>query len=422
MQVKPLLLTSVILGLVPFLFAQAQEDGPVEVYARGDYVGAVRLLEPKYLAEKVNIQERIILGRAYLHLGRTDDALAALKSVLNIDRENPEASHLAGRILNEQGKHKEALEYLKEAWRLKQDAATASLLGACYYALGEYTRAKAYLEQVLNEDIRDPTNSFILGKICLAREMGALAQKNLLKAQEAGMASAELYLLLGRGYLLQRKYVGPILVRRITEPAKPGNIVDQCVVLAKITDVANHYRVCTRHCALYEGYRLLKADPGSTDARFMLAKGWLAAGNRDLAARHLSALMERERDTLRVAELQVQLLLARKEYASLEKTLESAYEAKLFDAEETAKFHYQGAMMLRAEGKREEAVQMLTKAESYAPTSAPIIRSLASLHLNSSRRSEARQYYTRLVELFPDATDIDELRNTLRVLEEEIGN
>jgi tetratricopeptide (TPR) repeat protein len=93
----------------------------------------------------------------------------------------------------------------------------------------------------------------------------------------------------------------------------------------------------------------------------------------------------------------------------------------LFDAEETARFYYRAAMMLRAEGRREEAVQVLAKAESYAPVSAPILRSLAGLHLASGRRSEARQYYTRLVELFPDAADIDELRNTLRVLEEHTG-
>ncbi len=34
---------------------------------------------------------------------------------------------------------------------------------------------------------------------------------------------------------------------------------------------------------------------------------------------------------------------------------------------------------------------------------------------------EARRYYARLVELLPDAPDIDALRNTLRVLGEEKG-
>ncbi len=420
MQLKYLMLTSVFLSLSLPLLAEAREKGPVEVYARGDYASVVRLLEPKYLAEKTNIQERIILARAYLHLERADDTLAVLKTVLNIDRENPEANSLTGRILNEQGKHKEALEYLKQAWRLKRDSATASALGACYYGLGEFTKAKVYLEKALSEDIRDPRNSFILGKICLERGFGALAEKNLLKAEEAGMASSELYLLLGRAYLLQRKYVGPILVRHLSEPAKAGDIVDDYVVLGSIEGVfSNQYRVCTRHCVLYEGYRVLEAEPNNIDAQYLLARGWLAAGNKDLAAGNLSSLLEQEKGTLRVAELQIQLHLARREYGSLQRTLEAAKEAGLFDAQRTAEFYYQAAMMLRVAGNRKEAMRLLSKAESYAPTSAPILRSLAGLHLGLGHRSEARGYYARLVELFPDAADIDELRNRLRVLQEQ---
>jgi hypothetical protein len=65
---------------------------------------------------------------------------------------------------------------------------------------------------------------------------------------------------------------------------------------------------------------------------------------------------------------------------------------------------------------------MLTKAESCTPTWAPVLRSLAALHQGCGRPSEARRYYARLVELFPDAADIDELRNTLRVLQESGGS
>jgi tetratricopeptide (TPR) repeat protein len=395
------MLTSVILSLSLSLLAEAQEKGPLEVYARGDYAGAVEMLEPKYRAEKTNIQERIILARAYLHLERADEALEVLKSVLNIDPENPEANGLAGRI------------------HLKRDSATAGTLGACYYELREFTKARVYLEKALSEDIRDPRNSFILGKICLERGFGALAEKNLLRAEEAGMVSSELYLLLSRSYLLQRKYVGPILVRRLSEPAKAGDIVDDYVVLGGIEGVPNQYRVCTRHCVLYEGYRLLQAEPNNIDARYLLARGWLAAGNKDLAEGNLSALLEREKDTFRVAELQIQLQLAKREYGSLERTLDAAKEAGLFDPQRTAEFYYQAAMMLRVAGNRKEAIRLLSKAESYAPTSAPILRALAGLHLGLGHRSEARGYYARLVELFPDAADIDELRNRVRVLEEQ---
>jgi len=421
MQFKSLLLTSVILSLALTGFAHSRESEEVKVYARGDYAGVIKLLEPKYHTTEANIQQRLILARAYLHLGRADDALGVLKSVLKSDRESPEANSLTGKILHESGRDKEALEYLKHAFRLRQDAATASTLGQCYYALGQFTKAKVYLEKALSQDIRDPTNSYVLGKICLARGLGALAERYLLMAQDAGMASAELYLLLGRAYLLQRKYVGPILVRRLSRPAMPGDIVNDYVVLGSIERVANQYKVCTRDCALYEGYRLLKADPNSGDAQFMLARGWLAVGNKDLAARHLSLLLQQEKQSVRAVDLQVRLLLARKEYARLEKALDAAKDAKVFEAPKIAKCYYQAAMMLRAEGCREEAARMLKKAESYTPASAPTLRSLASLYLGAGRCSEALRYYTRLVELFPDAHDIDELRNTQRVLQEKMG-
>ena len=106
------------------------------------------------------------------------------------------------------------MKYLTHAYRLRQDPATASVLGRCYYALGEATKAKVHLEKALAADIRNPGNSLVLGKICLARGLGALAEKYLLTAQEAGLDTPELHLLLGRAYLLQRKYVGPVCARR----------------------------------------------------------------------------------------------------------------------------------------------------------------------------------------------------------------
>ena len=76
--------------------ARAGAPKAVAVYARGDYAGVVKLLEPGYRAGTAKIQERLLLARAWLHLRRPDDALAALRAVLDSDRENPEANGLAG--------------------------------------------------------------------------------------------------------------------------------------------------------------------------------------------------------------------------------------------------------------------------------------------------------------------------------------
>ena len=399
----------------------ADDMKALEVYARGDYAGAVELLVGPYEDGSANIQQRILLARAYLHLDRKDDALPVLRSVLELDRENPEANALVGRILHEAGKDKEALEYLKDAYRLKQDSPTASTLGKCYYALGERAKAKVHLEEALSQDIRDPSNSFILGKICLERGQGALAEKYLLKAEEAGMETAELRLFLGRSYLLQHKLIGPVIVQRIPAGAQPGDIVDDHVVLAPLEGVADQYKVCTRYSALYEGYRLLEAEPQNPDALFMLASGWLAAGEAGKSDEFLRKLRMQEPESLRAADLEARILLARRDFTALAQTIRDARAGNVFDDRRAADLYYRAALVLRAEGKRPQALDFLGKAQGLWPTSPKILRASAELSVVTGRKEDAREAYARLVELFPDARDIDELRNALKVLQEETG-
>ena len=379
------------------------------------------MLEQAYRAGRTGIQDRLILARAYLHMNRTEESLAVLKNVLDSDKENPEANGLTGQLLLKANKNDEALKYLEHAYRLKPDPVTASTLGRCYYALGNAPKAKSYLTTALQQDIRDPSNSFLLGRIHLDRGSGAMAEKYLLMAQEAGLESLELHLLLGQAYLLQEKPIGPVMVKRITGSPKAGDIVDGCVVLAKASAASDQYRVCTRYCALYEGYQLLKSDKRHADGLFMVAFGWFAAGNNELAAQHLKALMEKDPQSKRAFELQARLLVATKDFDALQKVLDTGKAAKLFDSRKAADFLCRAAAVLRAEGKRDQAADLLKKAELEQPTSETVLRSLAALYAAAGDDKQARQYYARIVELFPDAADIDELRNALKVLQEKMG-
>ena len=393
----------------------------IKTYARGDYAAAAEMLEKAYRAGKTGIQDRLILARAYVHLGRTDEALAVLKNVLDSDKENPDANSLTGQILLKAGKNEDALKYLEHAQRLKPDPVTASALGRCHYALGNPLKAKSYLTMALVEDVRDPSNSFLLGRIHLDRGSGALAEKYLLMAQEAGMDSLELHLLLGQAYLLQEKPLGPVVVRRLPGSPQPGEIVDASVVLGKLPATSDQYKVCTRYCALYEGYQLLKSDKQHPEGLFMVASGWFGAGNNDLAAQHLKPLMEKEPVKPRVWELQARLLVATKDIDALQKTLAAGKAAKAFDSRAAADYLCRAAAMLRAEGKRGEAVALLKQAEQEQPTSETVLRSLAALYAAAGEDKQALQYYARIVELLPDATDIDELRNASKVLQEKTG-
>ncbi|MFP4057815.1 MAG: tetratricopeptide repeat protein [Candidatus Brocadiia bacterium] len=400
---------------------RARGGEALEVYARGDYAAVVELLEPAYRAGEAKIQDRLLLARAYLHLDRSEEGLAVLRSVLESDRENPEANGLTGRVLLERGKHQEAIPYLEHAYRLKQEPAVAAALGQCYHALGQDTQAKVYLEKALQEDVRNPANSFLLGTICLRRGLGALAEKYLLMAQEAGQEGPELHLLLGRAYLLERKLLGPILVRRVPGEPKPGDIVDGHVVLRRIEGVAGRYQVCTRFSALHEGLRVLETRPEEPDGLYMVAAGWLAAGRAELAEAHLARLQKLQPASPRVAELRARALLAAGRLADLEAWLEEGRGKKLFDARTAADFYYRAAIDRRAAGQRAEAIRLLQKAESLAPTSGKVLASLAGLAAAMGRHERARRTYARMVELFPDAPDVDEWRNALSVLAEKGG-
>ncbi|NQT86327.1 tetratricopeptide repeat protein, partial [bacterium] len=405
------------LPLLAALAASMAHGGEaIEVYARGDYAGVVKLLEPDHKAGKASIQQRLLLARAYLHLDRSSDGLAVLRSVLDSDRENPEANSLTGQVLHRTGKHHEAIQYLEHAYRLKQDPTTAAALGMCHHALGQNTKAKAYLEKALLQDIRNPTNSFVLGKICLERGLGALAEKYLLTAQEAGMESDELHLLLGRAYVLQRKLLGPVRERRIPAKPKLGDVVDSHLVVGAIEGVADRYQVCTRFSALYEGLHLLRSQPKNPDALYMATAGWLAIRQTDLARPHLAALRAAEPKSRRVAELQAELLLITRDYAGLEKHLDGAVAGKLFGPRDAADRLYRAAMALRADGKRDPAMRLLKKAEQHTPTAAKAPHSLAGLAMAANQSDAASGYFARMVELFPDAPDADEWRNILNTL------
>jgi tetratricopeptide (TPR) repeat protein len=347
--------------------------------------------------------------------------------VLERDRENPEANALIGQTLYEAGKPKEALEYLETAHRLKQDAVTSSLLGKCHYALGDAQKAKVYLDQALALDVRDPSNSFLLGTICLEHGLGALAEKYLLQSEEAGTESAELHRLLGRAYMEQRKLVGPVLVRRIPGGPKPGDVVEGHVVLAPLEGVTDQYKACTRYSALYEGIRLLEALPDDADgasvadALFMVASGWLAAGDAARANEYLKRLSRHEPRSRRTLDLTARTLIVAGDIPALEDVIAQGEKAKVFDAHEVAQLYYRGAIVLLARGERTECLRLLEAADERQPASAAVLRALAELSVTMGRDKQARGYYARLVELFPDAPDIAELRNALQVLEEKTG-
>ena len=69
----------------------------------------------------------------------------------------------------------------------------------------------------------------------------------------------------------------------------------------------------------------------------------------------------------------------------MDQALQVAGRTKKLDARSAARLYHRAAMILLADGRRAEALRMLDKAERLEPTSAAVLRSLASLHLADGR-------------------------------------
>jgi Tfp pilus assembly protein PilF len=64
-------------------------------------------------------------------------------------------------------------------------------------------------------------------------------------------------------------------------------------------------------------------------------------------------------------------------------------------------------------------MRLLRKAEQHTPTSAKVLHSLAGLAMAAGQADAASGYFARMVELFPDAPDVDEWRNVLKTLRQK---
>jgi tetratricopeptide (TPR) repeat protein len=153
----------------------------------------------------------------------------------------------------------------------------------------------------------------------------------------------------------------------------------------------------------------------------MAAAGWLDAGQAELAEKRLAELLKQEPDSPRTADLQARVLLAARRLDALETCLEGGLAKKQFTARAVADFYYRAANEQRAEGKRDDALRLLKKAEAHSPASAEILQAIAGLHAAAGRRDEAHRCYARMVELFPDAPDADEWRNAINLFEQKGG-
>lgn len=389
-------------------------------FALGNYKVVITALKSTPL-KKLSLQDAVLLAKSHLNLNQPKPALPILKHILSIDEDHADANRLLGRALFALRQFASAIRYLKTALRLHEDPAISFLLAQSQFQLKQYQLAKKNLQLTIELNVADPRPDLLLARIYLQKQLGALAEKHLLAAKEKGINSYQLNKLLGHAYLLQQKYTGPITSHRLAKKTETGVLTPHGIVLRPIPGRTNLYQLTSIYSAIHQGYILLAKNPTDPDALYMITRGYVAVDMLKQAKNYLDKLTAVEKDSPRLLLTQAQLAIRTANHRKLHTLVKRGLKSKSLDIEHATQLYYQLALQLRATGARPHALTTLKHAESLQPTSSKTLRLLADLHLTNGKAKQAVHYLTRLIELYPDASDINKLKNQLRTLTNNKG-
>jgi superkiller protein 3 len=167
--------------------ADLQARRATEAFNAGRYAQAVRQAETAVLQGRDSYDLHLLLGRAYLQLGRP----------------------------------REAAESFARAAQLQPQVEALCLEGAAWRQAGDLVRAQIALTRARQSDPRDPEISHQLGLICLEQGMLAQAEGELLEGLRLAPSSAPLLLALGRVYAARKQWQEAVARFRAATKADP---------------------------------------------------------------------------------------------------------------------------------------------------------------------------------------------------------
>lgn len=125
------------------LFLQAQEKpDALQEYRNGNFETAVHICEQELDANPKNLESYVVLSWSLVKLNRYDEALAAAKKGIELNRYDVRIIEVLGEIAYFQGRNAEAVRYFQQYINL---APEGNRIDLAYYYLGElYIRQGRY--------------------------------------------------------------------------------------------------------------------------------------------------------------------------------------------------------------------------------------------------------------------------------------
>jgi len=170
---------------------------------------ATQLLEAVTMLDARNARAHLLLGNAYINIGRTQEAIEQYKAILSLDPKNASAITNLGAAYYQMNRLDEATAQFQAALQLTpDDAETHYLLGAAYIQQNKVEDAKAEFQTALRLN-SDLAAAYIgLGNVQLIQGDLDSAVSSLTKATQLAPNSPEAFYALGKALAQKGDPVG----------------------------------------------------------------------------------------------------------------------------------------------------------------------------------------------------------------------
>ena len=315
-----------------------------------DYTLAAKLYKSVILENPDNLEYKMQLGNLYVKAGKDDQALTVFKQVERADNENLDALVAISGIYRRQKKYEESVAVLEQALVIcaedaKSRAKISYNLGFTYRQMGNYSDAINCFEEVVEENPSDVLANNHLGAIYAL-------QGNHEKAIEA----------YNRGLKFDANH--PILQFNI---AKSYECLGESA----------------KALSFYEG--ALRAKPGWTDAIEAYADLLLSINKVDAADDVVTQALKFNPDDVKMHTAKGNVFNRQSIFEDAEIEFKKA-----LDGDEGYRNALTGlAHSLENQGKVDEAVETIQKAEELNPDDVAIMKQSAHIHISANQLDKA---------------------------------
>ena len=170
---------------------------------------ATQLLEAVTTLDARNTRAHLLLGNAYINIGKPEEAIAQYQTILALDPQNASAATNLGAAYYQMGKLDEAVAQLQAALQLSPgDAETHYLLGAAYIQQNKVDNAKAEFQAALKSKPNLAAAFVGLGNAQLIQKDVDGAVSSLTQATQLAPNLPEAFYALGKALLQKGDRVG----------------------------------------------------------------------------------------------------------------------------------------------------------------------------------------------------------------------